>query len=71
MKCPTCNIRLMPANRGPVAIDFCPSCWGIWLDRGELDAIVSQARRDGAREASTVDRPPASVVAPQKTARGS
>ncbi|WP_169978763.1 TFIIB-type zinc ribbon-containing protein [Tautonia rosea] len=44
MKCPSCNTRLMPANRGPVAIDFCPKCWGVWLDRGELDAIIRESR---------------------------
>lgn len=44
MKCPSCNTRLMPANRGPVAIDFCPKCWGVWLDRGELDTIIRESR---------------------------
>lgn len=50
MKCPSCNIRLMPANRGQVAIDFCPKCWGVWLDRGELDMIIRQSRMDEARD---------------------
>jgi hypothetical protein len=27
-----------------VLIDFCPACKGVWLDRGELDKILTRAR---------------------------
>jgi Zn-finger nucleic acid-binding protein len=45
-KCPKCNHELRPANRQGVEIDVCPTCRGVWLDRGELDKIISRASRD-------------------------
>jgi Zn-finger nucleic acid-binding protein len=43
MKCPTCNINLVMADRQGVEIDYCPQCRGVWLDRGELDKIIERA----------------------------
>lgn len=44
MKCPTCaNIDLVMSERQGVEIDYCPTCRGIWLDRGELDKIIEKA----------------------------
>jgi len=31
------------ADRQGIEIDFCPSCRGVWLDRGELDKIIDRA----------------------------
>jgi Zn-finger nucleic acid-binding protein len=31
------------AERQGVEIDYCPTCRGIWLDRGELDKILDRA----------------------------
>lgn len=58
MLCPNCKIDLVMADRQGVEIDYCPSCRGVWLDRGELDKIIE---RSAAYEA----RPPA----PQETAQ--
>jgi Zn-finger nucleic acid-binding protein len=30
-------------DRSGIEIDFCPSCRGVWLDRGELDKIIERA----------------------------
>lgn len=44
MKCPTCtDTLLVMAERQGVEIDYCPSCRGIWLDRGELDKLLDRA----------------------------
>ncbi|NUM31846.1 MAG: zf-TFIIB domain-containing protein [Bacteroidetes bacterium] len=44
MKCPNCtNVDLVMSERQGVEIDYCPSCRGIWLDRGELDKILDKA----------------------------
>lgn len=43
MKCPTCNVLLATSEREGVEIDFCPRCWGIWLDRGELNLILRRS----------------------------
>ncbi|WP_151194441.1 zf-TFIIB domain-containing protein [Cysteiniphilum sp. JM-1] len=43
MNCPTCtNEKLLMTHRDNVEIDYCPSCRGIWLDRGELDKIIER-----------------------------
>ena len=44
MKCPSCNdTSLVMTDRQGVEIDYCPSCRGIWLDRGELDKLLDRA----------------------------
>ena len=43
MKCPTgCNEPLVMADRSGIEIDYCPTCRGVWLDRGELDKIIDR-----------------------------
>lgn len=44
MKCPHCtdNTLVMTERQG-VEIDYCPTCRGIWLDRGELDKLLERA----------------------------
>jgi hypothetical protein len=43
MKCPNCkNIDLVLSERQNVEIDYCPTCRGVWLDRGELDKIIEK-----------------------------
>ena len=43
MKCPTCNVNLVMADRSGIEIDYCPDCRGVWLDRGELDKIIERS----------------------------
>jgi hypothetical protein len=31
------------AERQGIEIDYCPSCRGVWLDRGELDKIIERS----------------------------
>lgn len=33
-------------ERKGVEIDYCPSCRGVWLDRGELDKLLEHANRE-------------------------
>lgn len=44
MQCPVDNTRLTINERQGVEIDYCPTCRGVWLDRGELDKLIA---RDG------------------------
>lgn len=44
MLCPVCKTSLSMSDRGGVEIDFCPSCRGVWLDRGELDKIIERTQ---------------------------
>jgi Zn-finger nucleic acid-binding protein len=43
MKCPVDSSDLTISDRQGVEIDFCPTCRGVWLDRGELDKIIERA----------------------------
>lgn len=52
MKCPSCpETTLVMADRQAVEIDYCPSCRGIWLDRGELDKLLDRAAATQAASA--------------------
>lgn len=50
MQCPACATPLTMSERQGIEIDYCPSCRGVWLDRGELDKMI---------ERSAVASPPA------------
>ena len=43
LMCPNCNASMQNVSRAGVDIDMCPSCRGVWLDRGELDKILDRA----------------------------
>jgi uncharacterized protein len=55
MKCPTCpDAILLLSDRQGVEIDYCPTCRGVWLDRGELDKLMAiGAAQPAARQAAT------------------
>ncbi|MEF2969023.1 zf-TFIIB domain-containing protein [Paenibacillus sp. M1] len=45
MKCPVCNdVRMREVEKDGVMIDVCPDCKGVWLDRGELEKLMSEIR---------------------------
>ncbi len=50
MNCPTDGTELLMSDRQGIEIDFCPTCRGVWLDRGELDKIIERSAliMDGA-----------------------
>jgi Zn-finger nucleic acid-binding protein len=43
LPCPVCRSELVPSERLGIEIDSCPTCRGVWLDRGELDKIVERS----------------------------
>jgi Zn-finger nucleic acid-binding protein len=47
------------SNREGIEIDYCPTCRGVWLDRGELDKIIERSANEPIpqRDART-DAPP-------------
>lgn len=47
MKCPVDQVVLEISNRNNIEIDYCPSCRGVWLDRGELDKIIERSDTSG------------------------
>ncbi len=61
--CPNCQAHMQALNRAGVEFDMCPTCRGVWLDRGELEKII-QSGRDSepappAPAPAYVQRPPA------------
>ena len=44
MHCPVCkDPQLVISERQGIEIDYCPSCRGVWLDRGELDKLIEKS----------------------------
>ncbi|MFZ4720695.1 MAG: zf-TFIIB domain-containing protein [Ilumatobacteraceae bacterium] len=61
MKCPTCpESTLVMADRAGIEIDYCPTCRGVWLDRGELDKIIE--RSAGAAPVAAAATSPAAAA---------
>ena len=49
MKCPIDSADLAMSDRQGIEIDYCPTCRGVWLDRGELDKIIERNAVDTER----------------------
>ena len=69
MQCPNDGAVLQMSERQGVEIDYCPTCRGVWLDRGELDKLIERSeswqappppppRQDRSREDDTWGRQP-------------
>ncbi len=43
MNCPRDKTILKTIDREGVSIDYCPTCKGVWLERGELEKIIEQS----------------------------
>lgn len=57
MNCPVCKLELKISERQGIEIDYCPSCRGVWLDRGELDKLIERDRqREQQHQPSSDDR---------------
>lgn len=46
MNCPVDSAVLEMSERQGVEIDYCPTCRGVWLDRGELDKLLAAVERN-------------------------
>ena len=58
MPCPVDGTTLTMSERQGIEIDYCPSCRGVWLDRGELDKIIERSAAPVAALAPTQAPPP-------------
>lgn len=48
MKCPKCGMDLQTIQQGKVELDTCFNCHGVFLDAGELDALINQHGHEGS-----------------------
>ncbi|MBN1152117.1 MAG: zf-TFIIB domain-containing protein [Dehalococcoidia bacterium] len=49
LRCPICRKKMDKRLLGvtePVLADVCPSCDGLWLDKGELEQVLAQTPDD-------------------------
>lgn len=42
MRCPKCGTKLKTVDHHGVIVEECPSCQGLWLDRGELELLAQR-----------------------------
>jgi uncharacterized protein with PIN domain len=42
MRCPKCSTKLKSVDHHGVTVEECPSCQGLWLDRGELETLAQR-----------------------------
>jgi len=50
MSCPVDGASLVMSERQGIEIDYCPTCRGVWLDRGELDKIMERSAAETPRQ---------------------
>ncbi len=71
MHCPKCGQKLSAEKCGAVEIDVCPSCKGVWLDKGELGTIVESAGQSNffhnCLRILRGSQPPSAPPAPRKS----
>lgn len=68
--CPNDNGAMQTVQRSGVEFDICPTCRGVWLDRGELEKLLSVAGEDdGAARTQGQDRLSQGGYAPRPPAR--
>ena len=51
LMCPNDNTAMQTLERSGVQFDMCPSCRGVWLDRGELEKLIEGATAEGRASA--------------------
>ena len=46
MRCPKCGMELHSLDKGKVQVEACFHCHGLWLDQGELEALLEQRKQN-------------------------
>ncbi len=46
LMCPNDDAPMQTVERSGVQFDMCPTCRGVWLDRGELEKLMQAAAAD-------------------------
>ncbi len=53
MECPVCGERLRTTEKYGTEMDICPSCKGLWLERGKLETIMTQTAAQASEQTPT------------------
>ncbi|XUX01468.1 MAG: zf-TFIIB domain-containing protein [Dehalogenimonas sp.] len=43
MNCPKDSSPMIVVEHDQIALDYCPTCHGVWFDRGELELVTERA----------------------------
>ena len=70
MACPVDGTALVMSERSGIEIDYCPTCRGVWLDRGELDKIIERNSASMAPQAQPQAPQPQAAPPPQQAPWG-
>jgi len=54
--CPNDNNQMLKVERSGIEIDICPTCNGVWLDRGELNKLLAAEKDEASQAASAQQR---------------
>ena len=65
LMCPNDNAQMQTLDRNGVQFDMCPTCRGVWLDRGELEKLMEGA---AATAVASAPAPAAYTPPPQQSA---
>ena len=66
--CPNDNSSMQTVERAGVQFDMCPTCRGVWLDRGELENLMAAGAQTAAPPPAAAPYP--SAPPPQNWGRG-
>ena len=66
MACPNDGATLVMSERSGIEIDYCPTCRGVWLDRGELDKIIERNAAESAPPTQAAPAPTHQAPPPQQ-----
>ncbi len=66
LMCPNDNAAMQTLDRNGVQFDMCPTCRGVWLDRGELEKLMAAATEEGRASASPAAPQPTYKQPPQQ-----
>ena len=64
LMCPNDNAQMTTLDRNGVQFDMCPTCRGVWLDRGELEKLMEGAVASAAPSPQAYAPPPQQPSAP-------
>ena len=64
LMCPNDNAQMTTLDRDGVQFDMCPTCRGVWLDRGELEKLMAGAAANAAPAPQPYAPPPQQPSAP-------
>ena len=41
-QCPSCSLVLLLGEIEDVEVEYCPGCWAVWFDKGELERVATE-----------------------------